>query len=150
MKNKIGLKLKLEKFFVEQMWVYLIVICSILLCAWIFDRWIESILFVIAHIGIRRAFNKQFHFNKTAYCLCLTLAIIWFAIPITLPLATSLLSGIPIAFLICFVGFLAQDLVDIKKGIKELEIYTLELIRKLTHKDIYSMTEDELYEHCRN
>lgn len=150
MKKKIETLLKIEKFFVEQIWVYAIIIGSICLCAWIFDRWIESIMFVIAHIVIRRVFNKQFHLNKTALCLCLTLAIVWFSIPITLPLASSLLSSIPISFLICFFGYLAQDRVDLRYDVKKLDAYATDLVRKLTHKDVYAMTEDELYEHCRN
>ena len=150
MKKRTRFRLKVERFFIEQFWVYLIVFCSIFLCAWLFDKWVEAIMFCIAHTCIRKTFNKQFHFNKTAYCLSLTLAIIWFAIPITMPFASSLLGSIPIAFLICFFGFLAQDIVDLKHRVKVLDNYSTELVMKLTHKDIYAMTEDELYEHCRN
>ena len=107
-------------------------------------------MFCIAHICIRRVFDKQFHFNSTAYCLTLTLAIIWFAIPITLPLVTSLLGSIPIAFLICFFGYLAQDRVDLLLQVKKLNIDIERLIEKINHKDIYAMNETELYEHCRN
>lgn len=142
--------IKLEKFFVEQIWVYMAIICSIFVCAWLFDRWVESIMFVIAHIVIRRVFDKQFHFNKTAYCLTLTLAIIWFSIPITLPLASSLLSSIPISFIICFFGYLAQDRVDLKAEVKRLDEYSTRLVMGIAHKDIYAMTEEELYKHCRD
>ena len=107
-------------------------------------------MFCIAHLVIRRVFNKQFHFNSTAYCLTLTLAIIWFAIPITMPLTTSLLSSIPIAFIVCFFGFIAQDRVDLLIEVKRLDNYANGLVLKLNHKDIYAMNEDELYEHCRN
>lgn len=107
-------------------------------------------MFCIAHTCIRNTFEKQFHFNSTAYCLTLTLAIIWFAIPITMPLATSLLGSIPIAFLICFFGYLAQDRVDLLIEIKRLNEYASELTMKLNHKDIYSMNEEELYDHCRD
>ena len=106
-------------------------------------------MFCIAHTCIRNAFDKQFHFNSTAYCLSLTLAIIWFAIPITTSLTASLLGSIPIAFLICFFGFIAQDRVDLHCEIKELNKYVNQLLLKLNHKDIYSMNEEELYEHCR-
>ena len=151
--NKTKLKLKIEKFLVEQVPTYLVVFCSIFLCAWIFNRWIEAILFCVAHTCIRNSFNKQFHFNKTAYCICLTLAIIWFSIPITLPLAESLLSSIPISFLICFFGFLAQDRIDLRFDVQRLQKYSTELLMQLqakSVKDIYAMNEDELYEHCRN
>ena len=80
----------------------------------------------------------------------LTLAIAWFAIPITLPMATSLLSSIPIAFLVCFFGFVAQDRVDLLIEVRELQKYANDLLAKINKKDIYAMNEQELYEHCRN
>lgn len=149
-KRLLILKIRIKDFIKEQLWVYLIVFSSIALCSWLFNKWIEAIMLCIAHTCIRNAFDKQFHFNTTAYCLSLTLAIIWFAIPITLPLAISLLSSIPIAFLISFFGFIAQDRVDLIIETKKLENYAKELLEKLNHKDIYAMNEDELYEHCRN
>lgn len=146
----IALRLKIKRFIVEQIWVYLIVICSILLCSWIFNKWIEGVMFCIAHITIRRAFDKQFHFNRTAYCLILTLGVIWFSIPITPSLTVSLLGSIPVAFGICFLGFLAQDRVDLLKEVKRLDEYSTQLVMSIAHKDIYAMDEDELYEHCRS
>ena len=149
-KRLLILKIRIKDFITQQLWVYLIVFASIALCSWIFNKWIEGIMFCITHTAIRTAFDKQFHFNTTAYCLSLTLAIIWFAIPITLPLATSLLSSIPIAFLICFFGYLAQDRLDKAKKIRDLKLHIQELLNKIMHKDIFAMTENELYEHCRS
>lgn len=149
MRNKNKILLHIKRFFVEQVWVYAIIICSILLCAWLFNRWIESIMFSISHFAIRRAFDKQFHFNRTAYCITLTLAIFWFAIPYTLPITSSLLSSIPIAFVICFLGYIAQDRVDLRKEIEHLDKYSTRVVMGIAHKDIYAMTDRELYEHCR-
>ena len=146
----ISLRLKIKRFIVEQIWVYLIVICSIFLCAWIFNKWIEAVMLSIAHSVIRPAFNKQFHLSRTANCLILTLGILWFSIPITLSITVSLLGSIPVAFGICFLGFLAQDRVDLMKEVKRLDEYSTNLVRSIAHKDIYAMSEDELYEHCRN
>lgn len=144
------IKVTIRDFIIDELWVYIIIIGSILLCSWIFNRWIEGIMFCIAHVVIRRAFDKQFHFNVTAYCLILTLAIVWFAIPITLSITASLLSSIPIAFLVCFFGYIAQDRVDLTLEVKKLNKYVDELLTKIQHKDIYAMTESELYEHCRS
>lgn len=149
-KRLLILKIRITDFIKQQLWVYLIVFASIAFCSWIFDRWIEGITFCVAHTAIRTAFDKQFHFNTTAYCLSLTLAIIWFAIPVTLPLATSLLSSIPIAFLICFFGYLAQDRLDKARKIRDLNHHIQELLDQIMHKDIFAMSEDELYQHCRN
>ena len=124
------LKIKLKDFIFKQLWVYAIVFVSIFLCAWIFNRWIEATIFCIAHTCIRNAFEKQFHFNKIAYCLTLTCAIIWFAIPTTFPLAVSILSSIPIAFLICFFGYLVQDRFDLMMYKKKHESFNLKTCTK--------------------
>lgn len=136
-KNLRKTKLWIKDFIIDELWVYLITFASIALCSWMFDRWIEGIMFVIAHIFIRRVFDKQFHFNSTAYCLTLTCAIIWFAIPITLPIATSILTSIPIAFLICFVGYLAQDRIDLLKSTQGKQRF-----------DFKSCTKDQVIEVC--
>lgn len=114
-KNLRKLKLSIKDFITDELWIYVIIIGSIALCSWLFNRWLEGLMFVIAHLVIRRVFDKQFHFSETAYCLILTLAIVWFAIPITLSVTTSLLSSIIIAFIVCFVGYVAQDRVDLLK-----------------------------------
>lgn len=146
-KNLILLKISIRDFIKKQLLSYLLVIGSTLLCSWLFNRWVQGLMFCIAHICIRRAFDKQFHFNNTAYCLSLTLAIIWFAIPITMPLASSLLSSIPIAYLICFFGFIAQDRLDIILKNYDLERETDSLLSELKlykNLDIYNMSEEEL------
>lgn len=140
------LRIQLKFLIINELWVYVLVITNAALCAWIFNCWIESVMFCVAHLVIRQTFKRQFHFDSTAYCLSLTLAIIWFAMPITLPVEVSLLSSIPIAFIICYLGFIAQDrLLQIKTN-KELN----ETLEKILYKDIFAMNQDELYEHCRN
>lgn len=114
-KTRLKIKLAIRDFLVEELWIYAIIIGSVALCSWLFNRWIEGAMLIVAHLIIRRVFNKQFHFSGTAYCIMLTLGIVWFAIPITLPVSTSLLSSIPLAFIICFFGYLAQDRVDLLK-----------------------------------
>lgn len=149
-KKMIILKLKFKNFIKYQLWQYLIVFSSLVLCAWFFNRWIECVMLCIAHTCIRNAFDKQFHFNSAAYCLMLTSALIWSAIPITLPICSSILSSIPIAFVVCFIGFIAQDRVDRLVEIQRLKKELKELLAKINHEDIYAMSEDELYEHCRD
>lgn len=131
-------KILIRDFILDELWVYIIIIGSVALCSWLFGKWIQGIMFVIAHIVIRKVFDKQFHFNVTAYCLALTLAIIWFAIPITLPMATSLLSSIPIAFAICFFGYLAQDRVDLLVEKKARTMLKLSNITKDQVIEIYN------------
>lgn len=153
-KRLIILKIRLKDFICKELWQHVIVLASIVLCSYLFDRWVEGISFCVAHTCIRPAFDKQFHLiNATAYCIIVTSAIIWYCIPNTLPLAVSLLSSIPIAFAICYIGYLIQDNIDKATRIKALEKYATELVMQLaryTEKDIYAMDDRELYEHCRS
>lgn len=138
-KKALLLKIKLRNFVKKQLLTYLIVFASIILCSWLFDKWIEGIMFCIAHTCVRNSFDKQFHFDNNAYCIMLTLFIIWLSISITLPVSLSLLSSIPIAFLIAYVGYLVQDNKDMNAELKNFK----------NRKNIYSMTEKELYDYCR-
>ena len=144
------LKILIKNFIKTQLLSYIIVISSIILCSWLFDKWIEGIMFCVSHICIRNSFSKQFHFNKTSYCIMLTLAIIWLAIPITLPLELSLLSSILISFIISFLGYIAQDRLDKITKIKVLKLRINQLLYNISHKNIYAMNNEELYQHCRN
>ena len=147
------LSIKIRDFIVDELLVYLTVFTTIAIVSYIFDKWIEGAMFCISHTVIRMLFKKQFHFRKTAYCLSLTLVIIWFAIPATFSIELSLLSSIPIAFAISMIGFIVQDRIDLQTEVKHLESHCVELMKKLSAtatKDIYAMTEDELYEHCRS
>jgi len=152
-KNWLRFKIKLRDFIVDELLVYLTVFTAIAMVSCIFNKWIEGLMFCISHTVIRTLFNKQFHFRRTAYCLSLTLVIIWFAIPATFSVAVSLLSSIPIAFTISMIGFIVQDRIDLQAEVKKLDLRCVDLMQKLSlnnTKDVYAMNEDELYEHCRN
>lgn len=147
------LSIKIRDFIVDELWVYLIVLGSIVLVSWLFDKWIEGIMFCIAHTVVRGVFSKQFHFHTTSFCLSLTLQIIWFVIPSIFSVKISLLASIPVSFVIAMIGYIVQELIDTKQQVAKLEKYSTELLMELqakSTKDIYTMTEDELYEHCRS
>lgn len=117
-------QLKIERFFTEILWQMLIVFAFIFICAWIFDKYIEAVLFCISHTVIRMIFEKQYHCGKTYLCLFLTLTIAFFGIMYTFPLALSLLSAIPICWVISWIGYIAQDRLDLKAK-KERTLFQL-------------------------
>lgn len=137
LKNQINKQLKVEKFFKEQLWQFLLVLAFVCFCAWIFDKWIIAGMFCIAHLIIRMYFEKQYHCGITFICLFTTFIIAFFGIAYCLPLSISLLSVIPVCFFISWVGYIAQDRIDCHKTIK-----------KLTDKTIWQMTENELADYC--
>lgn len=129
--------LKIEKFLKEQLWQILLVVGFVSICAWIFNKWIVAIIFCISHLTIRPFFEKQYHCRTTALCLILTLTISFFGIAYCLPLSISLLSAIPIAYFISWIGYIAQDRLD-----------CYEIIKKLKGKTIWEMDENELADYC--
>lgn len=146
-KNRTLFKLKIEKFFKEQLWQFTLVIAFVFLFAWIFNKFIEATMFCIAHIVIRKYFDKQYHCGTTATCMFITLSIAFFGILYTLPLALSLLSTIPICYLISWVGYVVQDRIDKIVDCRNLQNEIDSLLVKVTeyeNLDLYKMTETEL------
>ena len=112
LKSKTELLLKIEKFFVEQLWQLLLVVAFVFICAWLFDKYAEAVMFCVSHVVIRQHFEKQYHCRTTGLCLITTLTIAFFGIASILPVAISLLSTVPICWFISWVGYLAQDRMD--------------------------------------
>lgn len=126
--KKLRLRLVLEKFFIYELWQHILLCTIIVFGAWLFDKPIEAVMFVVAHCVIRCSCDKQFHCDSTACCMLLSGAIIFFGIMAILPTEVSLLCSIPISILITYVGSLA---------VKE-------------KPNIYAMDKAELYAHCRS
>lgn len=108
-------RLKTEKFIKEQLWQLLLVVAFVALCAWIFEKPVEAVCFCVAHIVIRANFDKQYHSNVTRICLFITSLVVFFGILLCLPIGTSLLSAIPIAFAIALVGYLIAYKIESEK-----------------------------------
>lgn len=137
-------QLKIEKFFVEQLWQLCLVTAFIFGCAWIFDKYAEAIMFCISHFVIRMIFDKQYHCGTTALCLTLTLTIAFFGIMYTLPVCLSLLSAIPICWLISWIGYVAQDRIDIKvKGEKNVFNITKSTLLAIMENSTLSLEEKD-------
>lgn len=136
-------KLKIEKFFIEQLWQLLLVVAFLFVSSFIFNKYIESILFCISHTLIRNAFKKQYHCGTTSLCLSFTLAIAWIGITTSLPMEISLLSSLPLCFIISFLGFIAQDRIDILILNKDLETEIANL-KTANNVELYKMNEVEL------
>lgn len=84
-------------------------------------------MFFIAHLIIRRYFDKQYHCGTTALCIITTLSIAFFGIASILPVTASLLSTIPICCFISWVGYVAQDRIDLlayKHGKEQFDLTT--------------------------
>jgi hypothetical protein len=87
-------------------------------------------------------FDKQYHCGTTALCLSLTLIVAFFGILYTLPLSISLLSTIPICWFISWIGYIAQDRLDLKLK-KERTLFDLPKDELLSFMDNSTLSLEE-------
>lgn len=138
-KSKILLKAKIKNFITKELWQYCLVTGFIAFCGWLFAKPIEAVCFWTSHLIIRPEFAKQYHCRNrnlakaTACCLFVTFSVIFFGILYCMPLSISLLASIPLAFVICWVGYVAQDNLDMRFAISG---------------NIYLMTDKEFETFC--
>lgn len=89
--------------------------------AYFTSKYIEAIFQIIALFALRYKFTKTYHADTTMKCTFLTLSIGYLAIPRILPTNVALFSAIFVSFVISFLSWLAQEFIDRKKRITELE-----------------------------
>lgn len=112
-----------------------LVIGCILFFAWLFNKPLEATFFCIAHLQIRKVFDRQYHNNIDAICMAVTISVAFFGIYFMLPSSVSLLSSVPIAYFVCWVGFLCRSIID-----KEIIIKRQEKIIKEQEKIIEELS----------
>ena len=105
------------------------------------DKYIEACFQIIALFALRYKFPKTYHASTTMRCTFLTLSIGYLAIPRIQPLSLVLFSSVIVGFLIAFLSWLAQEFVDRKKKITELE-------KEEQPFSIYSCSKTEFYAYC--
>ena len=134
-RNRLAIKLRIEKFIIEELWQHLLVAAIVFTSAWLFNKYSEAVMFCISHTVIRKYFDKQYHCGTTALCLFTTLSIAFFGIASCLPVALSLLSTVPVCFGISWVGYIAQDRIDLALSVQ--------------NRAVKKMSEQELRTYCR-
>ena len=90
----------------------------------ILGKWLEGFVFFLCHWLIREQFPKQYHHIMHSLCRLITSLIFFFGVVFIFPTQFSMLSAIPICYLISWVGFT-------KKQADDFEVKYLRLKAKL-------------------
>lgn len=136
-------KLRIEKFFKDELWQHLIVVAFIFTFSWILNKPFEAIMFCVAHLVLRPIFEKQYHCGTTYLCLFTTLTIATMGIYNALPISISLLSSLPVASFICWFGYIMQDRIDLQHKLSpNLKTMTLEEFENFCK--LKNLTNDEV------
>lgn len=108
-------------------------------------KYIEACFQIASLFALRYKFPKTYHASTTARCTFLTLSIGYLAIPHILPIHSCLFSGIVVGFIIAFLSWLAQEFIDKKRKITELE---KEAENESIQFSIYDCSKDKFCSYC--
>lgn len=103
--------------------IYILMVSYITLLAFMTDRYIEAVFQVLAFLCLRYKFNSTYHANNTITCCFITFSVISFIIPTTPILGHTLFGGIFSAFIVTFLSWLAQYVIELRKP-KQFNIST--------------------------
>ena len=100
-------------------------------------KYIEALLFYLFHDMVRRQFPKQYHHVVPGMCRVITASVMFFGVIVSFPSAYSVLSVIPICYLVGWIGY-------VKKTADEYEIKCRRLAERINAKS----DKDKLIEKC--
>ena len=89
--------------------------------ALIFNKWYEAVSFFICHTTIRPQFPRQYHHVVPAMCRTITASVFFFGISFVLPLEYSIISAVPINYLISWVGCVKADRDFYQRKVEDLQ-----------------------------
>lgn len=132
-KNKLKAKIKFKVVsFIAMLPYHILVMGSVAIFSFIFDKWIEAILFLISFFSLRYKFPTTFHAKSLVYCMVLTN--LMFALSVTFcPYAETYIFGaLVFAFADTFILCYIQDKEELRQDKKCAEALAVQLQQKLS------------------
>ena len=124
----------------------LLVLCILLITAWITDKYLEALCFAFSFCVLRYKFTDILHCNTTFKCMLLTNGIVIVFIPITIPITNSLFGGLLSGFAVNLIADLIASNIFRQAEKKEL----VRLKEESYKRNVYCMNEQELRSLCKS
>lgn len=140
-KMKINNKALFIRFRLFQLTINTVILIAVFCFALLFGKMLECIIVLMSYFLLRYRFDKTFHSANMWVCVALSILMCWGMIAVTLPISISILSGIVIAMIDCYILYIVRDYFDIRSNLME----TI----KLKSFNVDTCTEAELLERCR-
>lgn len=118
---------------------------AICLPAWILNKWAEALFFFMCHWFVREQFPKQYHHIVPAMCRLITGCVFFFGVCFVLPKQWSMISAIPINYLIAWVGYTKKQADTYEVKYNRLK----EKLEKDSEFNVDNCTEKQLLDRCR-
>ena len=124
-------------------------IVAIFVPSFIFNKYLEGILFFITHVFIRAQFPKQYRFATHSACRLMSAVVFFFGVSFVLPLSCSLLSVIHINYFICWISYTKKLANCFELDCEILKDKINKLCPTLQPLDINKCSEEQLLDRCK-
>lgn len=125
---------------------YVLVLFTLLVTAWLNDKYIEALSFAISFLVLRYKMTDVFHCNTTFKCMLLTNGIVIVFIPITIPLTSSLFGGIVSGFAVNWIADLIAS--SYLRAVEQQELLILKTEKSA--RNVYALSEHDLRAYCKS
>ena len=117
--------------FIAMLPYHILVMGSVAIFAFIFNRWIEAALFLIAFFALRYKFPTTFHAKSIVYCMVLTNAIFCLSIVLCPVAETYIFGALVFAYIDTFILWYIQSKENLRQDKECAETFAKELEKRL-------------------
>lgn len=143
---KLKARIKFEiKSFIAILPYHILVMSGVAIFAFIFDKWLEALCFVVSFFALRYKFPTTFHAKKILHCMAITNATFALSIVFCPSIYMYVFGGLLFAYLDCFLLWYIQSREDIKQDKECAEWFVRELTFQLKQ---YQNPHEQLLEKC--
>lgn len=138
----------------------ILIFSLVFLTAYIFNKYIEAVVFLTSFFSLRYKFKTTFHYESVFYCIVTTIALFVLSVIFSPPLTISLLGSVLCGFVDTWALWFIQDRFDYKFSSKMFERlaydYDLQIedlldkIKQYENVDLYKMSEEELRQYAQS
>lgn len=139
---------------------FILVFACVFIVAYIFNKYIEAIMYLFSFFSLRYKFKTTFHYENVFYCIATTIGLFVLSVVFSPPIAISLLGCVLFGFADAWALWFIQDRFEHKLASKMFEAIAtdydlqisdlLEKIKQYENIDLYKMTETELRQYAQS
>lgn len=147
--NKAKLKAKIVfkvRSFIAILPYHILVMSGVAIISFIFDKWLEALLFLISFFSLRYKFPTTYHAKSIVYCMIITNSMFALSIILCPNHQTYIFGALVFAYLDSFILWFIQTKENLKQDKECAERLVAELTKRLKE---YENPHGELLEKCR-
>lgn len=99
---------------------YFIVLSSLLIIAWLTDKYAEAVCFALSFVCLRYKFNTTYHCKTIAICIMFSSFLVYLGMLTVLSVNVSLVFSTLVSFAIMYFAYIVADRIEVRRKYKQL------------------------------